>query len=47
MVDHGKAVRALKDINYNRTITLEVFANSNDAKSSADKLEIIWSGESY
>jgi sugar phosphate isomerase/epimerase len=47
LVDHEKAVRALKDINYDRTITLEVFTNSNDAKSSADKLKIIWSGESY
>jgi sugar phosphate isomerase/epimerase len=47
LVDHEKAVRALKDINYDRTITLEVFTNSNDAKSSADKLIIIWSGESY
>ena len=47
LVDHEKAVRALKDINYDRTITLEVFTNSTDAKSSADKLKIIWSGESY
>ncbi len=47
LVDHEKAVRALKDINYDRTITLEVFTNSDDAKSSADKLKIIWSGESY
>jgi sugar phosphate isomerase/epimerase len=47
LVDHGKAVRALKDINYDRTITLEVFTNSNDAKSSADKLKFIWSKESY
>jgi sugar phosphate isomerase/epimerase len=47
LVDHEKAVRALKNINYDRTITLEVFAKGNDAKSSADKLKIIWSGESY
>jgi sugar phosphate isomerase/epimerase len=47
LVDHEKAVRALKDINYDRTITLEVFTNSNDAKSSADKLKVIWSGESH
>jgi sugar phosphate isomerase/epimerase len=47
LVDHEKAVRALKDINYDRTITLEVFTNSNDAKSSTDKLKIIWSRESY
>jgi len=30
-----------------RTITLEVFTNSNDAKSSADTLKIIGSGESH
>ena len=47
LVDHEKAVRALKDINYDRTITLEVFTNSDDAKSSADKLKIIWSRESH
>jgi len=47
LIDHEKAVRALKDINYDRTITLEVFTNSNDAKSSTDKLKIIWSKESY
>jgi sugar phosphate isomerase/epimerase len=47
LIDHEKAVRALKDINYDRTITLEVFTNSNDAKSSTDKLKIIWSRESY
>jgi sugar phosphate isomerase/epimerase len=43
LVDHEKAVRALKDINYDRTFTLLVFTNSNDVKSSADKLNIIWS----
>ena len=47
LVDHEKAVRALKDINYDRTITLEVFTNSNDAKSSTDKLKMIWSKQSY
>ncbi|HET7345518.1 MAG TPA: sugar phosphate isomerase/epimerase family protein [Nitrososphaeraceae archaeon] len=41
-IDHKKAVEALKGIDYDRTITLEVFTNSNDAKSSADKLRIIW-----
>ncbi|MDQ6668607.1 MAG: sugar phosphate isomerase/epimerase [Thermoproteota archaeon] len=46
LIDHEKAVRALKDINYDRTITLEFFTNSN-AKSSMDKLKIIWSRESY
>jgi sugar phosphate isomerase/epimerase len=47
LIDHEKAVRALKDIDYDRTITLEVFTNSNDAKSSTDNLKIIWSKESY
>jgi sugar phosphate isomerase/epimerase len=47
LIEHEKAVRALKDIDYDRTITLEVFTNSNDAKSSTDKLKIMWSKESY
>lgn len=42
LIDHEKAVRALRDINYDRTITLEVFTSSNDAKTSADKLRTIW-----
>jgi sugar phosphate isomerase/epimerase len=42
-IDHQKAIKALKDIGYDRTITLEVFTNSNDAKSSADQLRTIWS----
>jgi sugar phosphate isomerase/epimerase len=42
LIDHEKAVHALKDIGYDRTITLEVFTNSNDAKSSANKLSSIW-----
>jgi sugar phosphate isomerase/epimerase len=42
-IDHQTAVKALKDIGYDRTITLEVFTNSNDAKSSADKLKTMWS----
>ena len=47
LIEHEKAVRTLKDIGYNRTITLEVFTNRNDAKSSTDKLKIIWSKECY
>jgi sugar phosphate isomerase/epimerase len=42
-IDHQKAVNALKNIGYNGTITLEVFTNSNDAKSSANKLRNMWS----
>ena len=42
-IDHQKAIKALKDIGYDGTITLEVFTNSNDAKSSADQLRTIWS----
>src|SRR5919197_1074128 len=41
-IDHQEAVKALKEIGYDRTITLEVFTNSNDAKSSADKLITMW-----
>ena len=47
LIDHEKTVRALKNIEYDRTITLEVFTNSNDAKSSSDKLKIMWAKESY
>ncbi|MFL6473305.1 MAG: sugar phosphate isomerase/epimerase family protein, partial [Nitrososphaeraceae archaeon] len=43
LIDHQSAVKALKDINYDRAITLEVFTNNNDAKSSADKLRAMWS----
>jgi sugar phosphate isomerase/epimerase len=42
-IDHQKAVKTLKDIGYDRTITLEVFTNNDDAKSSADKLRTMWS----
>jgi sugar phosphate isomerase/epimerase len=42
-IDHQKAIKALKDIGYDRTITLEVFTNSSDAKSSANQLRTIWS----
>jgi len=41
-IDHQNVVKALKDIDYDRTITLEVFTNSNDAKSSRDALRTIW-----
>ena len=43
LINHQTAVKTLKDIGYDRTITLEVFTNSNDAKSSADKLKTMWS----
>jgi sugar phosphate isomerase/epimerase len=44
LIDHPKAIKALKDVDYDKTITLEVFTNSsNDAKSSADKLRVMWS----
>jgi sugar phosphate isomerase/epimerase len=42
-IDHQKAIKALKGIGYDRTITLEVFTNSNDAKSSANLLRNMWS----
>ncbi len=42
-IDHQKAVKALKEIGYDRTITLEVFTSSNDAKSSANQLRNLWS----
>jgi sugar phosphate isomerase/epimerase len=43
LIDHQKAIKALKDIDYDRTITLEVFTtNSNDAKYSANQLRAMW-----
>jgi sugar phosphate isomerase/epimerase len=43
LIDHQKAIKALKDIDYDRTITLEVFTtNSNDAKCSANQLMTMW-----
>jgi sugar phosphate isomerase/epimerase len=42
-IDHQNAVKALKHIGYDRTITLEVFTNSDDAKSSADNIRNMWS----
>ena len=41
-IDHYKAVKALKDINYDGTITLEVFTSTNDAKRSAHKLRTLF-----
>jgi sugar phosphate isomerase/epimerase len=43
LIDHQRTIKALKDIHYNNTITLEVFTNSRDAKSSANKLSAMWS----
>jgi sugar phosphate isomerase/epimerase len=43
LIDHQRAIKALKGINYDGTITLEVFTNSNDAKSSANLLQNMWS----
>ena len=45
LIDHVETVKALKYIDYDKTITLEVFTDSNDAKSSANKLRTIWSSE--
>ena len=47
LIDHEKAFKALKNINYDSTITLEVFTNSNDVKSSAGKLRMLWANECY
>jgi sugar phosphate isomerase/epimerase len=41
-IDHEKAVKALKDVGYDKTITLEVFTNSNDAKFSMNQLNVLW-----
>jgi sugar phosphate isomerase/epimerase len=36
LIDHEKTVRALKEIEYDRTVTLEVFTNIDDVKSSTE-----------
>jgi sugar phosphate isomerase/epimerase len=38
LIDHYQVVKALKNIGYDRTITLEVFTSKNDARLSANKL---------
>jgi sugar phosphate isomerase/epimerase len=43
LIDHELIVRELRSINYDRTITLEVFTNSADAKASAEVLRKLWS----
>jgi L-ribulose-5-phosphate 3-epimerase UlaE len=43
LIDHQRAIKALKKIYYDRTITLEVFTNSSDAKASANNLRTMWS----
>jgi L-ribulose-5-phosphate 3-epimerase UlaE len=47
LIDHQTAFKALKNINYDSTITLKVFTNCNDVKSSADKLRMSWANEYY
>lgn len=42
LIDHKRIVRELKTINYDRTITLEVFTNNVEAKASADFLNRLW-----
>jgi sugar phosphate isomerase/epimerase len=42
LVDHQRAIKELKNIEYDRTITLEVFTNRNDAKASANKHKNLW-----
>ncbi len=42
LINHKNIVKALKDVEYDRTITLEVFTSENDAKVSADKLKAMW-----
>jgi len=42
LINHKDIVKALKDVEYDRTVTLEVFTSENDAKVSADKLKAMW-----
>jgi sugar phosphate isomerase/epimerase len=43
LIDHKEAVKALKAINYDRTITLEVFTSRQEAKESTNKIKELWS----
>ena len=42
LINHKDIVKALKDVEYDGTLTLEVFTSENDAKVSADKLKAMW-----
>ncbi len=42
LIDHQRAIKELKNIEYDRTITLEVFTSSSDAKASANDLRTMW-----
>jgi sugar phosphate isomerase/epimerase len=42
LIDHQRVVKELKSMNYDRTITLEVFTSTADAKSSANALKNLW-----
>jgi sugar phosphate isomerase/epimerase len=42
LIDHKEVVKALKAINYDRTITLEVFTSRQEAKESANRLKELW-----
>ena len=42
LIDHQRAIKELKNIEYGRTITLEVFTSSSDAKASANNLRTMW-----
>ena len=46
LINHRSVVEELKRINYDKTITLEVFTNKQDAKYSAEKLNQLWTGVS-
>jgi sugar phosphate isomerase/epimerase len=45
LIDHNRVVEELKSINYNKTITLEVFTSKQDAKDSANKLKELWTSD--
>lgn len=42
VIDHRRVVNAFKNINYSRSITLEVFTSKNDALLSSKKLKQLW-----
>ena len=42
LIDHELIVRELRSINYDGTITLEVFTSNADAKESAEVLRKLW-----
>ena len=47
LINHRSVIEELKAIKYNKTITLEVFTNRDDAKYSSETLNKLWREVKY